>query len=100
MLSSERLCQHLRQVQTLTANVWTEPRDPNGRVTGRSEGTKGDFDPIARTATDQTSQSSQGLNHQLKSIHGWVHGSSYIQSRGLPYLTSMRREVLVPVKVC
>jgi hypothetical protein len=38
LVSSERLCQHLRQMQTITVNHWTEPRDSNGRVReGRKE---------------------------------------------------------------
>jgi hypothetical protein len=44
------------------------------------------------------SQSSQRLNHQLKSTHGGTHGSSHICSRGLPYLASMGGEVLCLVE--
>jgi hypothetical protein len=36
-----------------------------------------------------SSQSSQGLNNQPKNIHGGIHGSSYICSRGWYYLASM-----------
>jgi hypothetical protein len=32
----------------LTANHWTEVRDPNGRVRGRIEGAEGDGNPIGR----------------------------------------------------
>jgi hypothetical protein len=42
--------------------------------------------------------SSQGLNYQPKSTHGGTHGSSYICSRGWPYLASMGREALGPVE--
>jgi hypothetical protein len=61
----------LRLMQILTANHWTEPRDPSGRVR-ETEGAEGDCNPIGRTtiSTNQTTQSSQGLNHQPKSIHG------------------------------
>jgi hypothetical protein len=41
---------------------------------------------------NRTPQSSQTLNHQPKSIHGRVHGSSYICTRGLSYLPSVGRE--------
>jgi hypothetical protein len=74
-------------MQILTANPWTKPGNPNGRVKGRTEGAEGVCNPIGRTtiSTNQTPQSSQGLNHQPKSIHGLVHDSSYICSRELPY---------------
>ena len=35
-------------MQILTANHWTEVRDPYGRVRGRIEGTEGDGNPIGR----------------------------------------------------
>jgi hypothetical protein len=87
-------------MQIFTANHRTELWDPSGRVRGKTEGTKVDCNPMERTTilTNQTPQSSQGLNHQPKSIHGWVHGFSYICSRGLPYLASMGWEALGPVK--
>ena len=37
-------------------------------------------------------QSFQGLDHQPKSIHGGIHDSRYLCSRGWPYLTSMGGE--------
>ena len=49
-------------------------------------------------STNQSTQSSQGLNHQPKSTHGGTHGSSYICSRGLPCLTSVGGEAPGPVK--
>jgi hypothetical protein len=63
---------------------------------------EGDCNPIGRTtiSTDQTPQSSQDLNPQPESIHKWVHGSSYICSRGLCYLASVGGEVLGPVEAC
>ena len=36
-------------MQILTANYWTEPGDHNGSVRGRTEGAKGDCNPIGRT---------------------------------------------------
>ena len=35
-------------MQILTANHWTEVRDPYGRVRGRIEGAEGDGNPIGR----------------------------------------------------
>jgi hypothetical protein len=40
-LSSERLCQHLKQMEILTTKHWTEPGDDNGRVRGSVEGAEG-----------------------------------------------------------
>jgi hypothetical protein len=40
------LCQHLKQMQILTADYSTESIDPNGKVRGRAEG---DCNPIGRT---------------------------------------------------
>jgi hypothetical protein len=48
---------------------------------------------------NQYPQSSQGLNHQLKSTHVGTHGSSCIYSRGWPSRSSMGGETLGPVKV-
>jgi hypothetical protein len=66
----------LRQI--LTANLWTESGDPNGRVRGRAERAEGDCHPIGRKteSINQIPQSSQGLNHEPKSIHGLIHGST------------------------
>jgi hypothetical protein len=44
-------------------------------------------------------QSSQGLNHQPKSIHGGTHGPSCICSRGWPSRSSVGGEALGPMKV-
>ena len=40
----------------------------------------------------------QGLNHQPKTIHGGTHGSSLISSRGGPWWTSIRGDILSPGK--
>jgi hypothetical protein len=79
-------------MQILTANHWTEPGDPNGRVRRRTKEAEGVCNSIGRTtiSTIQTLQSPQGLNHQPKSTHEC--------SRALPYLTSMRGELLGPVE--
>jgi hypothetical protein len=39
------------QMQILTANHWTETRDPSGRVRGWTKGTEGDCNIIGRTTT-------------------------------------------------
>jgi hypothetical protein len=65
----------------------------------KSEGSKGDCNPIERTiSTNQTTQSSQRLNHQPKNTTGGTHGSRCIYSSGWPYLASMGGEALGPVK--
>jgi hypothetical protein len=80
-------------MQILTANHWTEPRNPNGRVTGRTEGAEGNCNSIGRTiSTDWITQSSQGLNYQPKRT--LLHGSSYICSKGWPYLAFMGGKAL------
>ena len=80
-------------MQILTANHNTEPRDPNRRARGRTEGVEGDYNPIGRTiSTYWATKSSQGLNHQPKSIYGESQDSRYTCSRGWLYLISMGRE--------
>jgi hypothetical protein len=51
-------------MQIVTANHWTEPRDPNRRVTGRTEVAEGDCNPIGKTtiSINWTPQNSQELN--------------------------------------
>jgi hypothetical protein len=72
---------------------------PNGGVRKRTEGAEGVYNPIERTiiSTKQTSQSSQGLNHQLKSTHGGTHGFSCIGNRGWPCQAAMGGEALGPM---
>jgi hypothetical protein len=83
-------------MQMYTAKHWIEHRDSNGKVRARTIGAEGVCNPIERTtiSTNQTPQSSHGLNHQPKS----THGSSRICSRGLPYLASLGGELLGPVE--
>ena len=99
-LSSERFCQHLTKTNADTANHGTEPGDPNGRVRGGRR-VEGDYNPIGRTtiATNRTPQSSQGLNHQPKTIHRWDYDSLYLCSRGLPYLASVGGDVFGSLEV-
>ena len=87
------------QVQILTANNQTEPGDSNGRVGGRAEGVEEDGNPIWRTILiNWTTQSSQGLNHQPKSIHRGIHSSRYTCSREWTSLISVGGEALSPME--
>jgi hypothetical protein len=71
----------------LTANHWTEHGDPNGGARERTEGVQGACNPIGRTtiSTNHIPQSSQGLNHQPKTIHP----AAYVAEDGWPCLSSM-----------
>jgi hypothetical protein len=89
-LFPERFYQHLTNTDADTANQHTEPEDTNGGVRGRTKEAEGDCNTIGRTiSVNWTTQSSQGLNHHLKSTHGGSHSSRYICSRGWPSLTTM-----------
>ena len=87
------------QMQILIGNHLTEHEDTSERAGGRTEGAEGGCIPIGRAiSTNWTTPCSKRLNHQPKSIHGGIHGSRYICSRGWPYLTWMREEALGPVE--
>jgi hypothetical protein len=64
----------------LTAKHQTEPRDPNGRIRGKTEREEKDCNPSGRTISTNSTPllSSQRLNSQSKSVHEWVLDSSYI----------------------
>jgi hypothetical protein len=68
------------------------------RVAGRrTGGAEGDCNPIGRTTSaGQTTQCSQGLDQQPRSVPGGIDGSRYIGSRGWPCLTVMEGEALDP----
>jgi hypothetical protein len=51
----------------------------------------------AKVSTDQTPQSSQGLNHKLKSTYGGAHVSGRVCGRGWPCWTSVGGAALGPV---
>jgi hypothetical protein len=69
-------------MQILRGNHHTEPGDSSGRARKRTERAEGDFNPIRRAIlTNWTTQISQGLNHQPKSIHGRIQDSRDIYSR-------------------
>jgi hypothetical protein len=70
-------------MQILTANHWTEVRDPCRRVRGITEGTEGDGNSIERPAV-LTNPEPSGLSEtepQPKSIHELVCDSRHIYSR-------------------
>jgi hypothetical protein len=81
--------------------VYKFNRNTNGRVRGRNGGAEMDSNHIGRTivSTNRIPQSSQGLSHKPKSIHGPVLGSHYICSRKLPYLPSVGGDALGLVEV-
>jgi hypothetical protein len=81
------------QMHIVPANHGTEHRDANRRVRERTKGAEVDCNLMGRMiSTNQTTQSYQELSHQLKSICGGSQDSSYIYSRGWPYLTLMGGE--------
>jgi hypothetical protein len=65
-----------------------------------TEGPEGDCNPIGRkiVSTNWTSQSSQGLSYQPKSIHGLIWEPHYIYSRRLPCLASVAGDELGSVE--
>jgi hypothetical protein len=71
-------------MQILTGNHGSEPGVPNGRARERSEGAEGDFNLLGKTVlANETTQSSQGLNHQTKSIHGGIQAlETYVAEDG------------------
>jgi hypothetical protein len=87
-------------MQMLAANHWTEYRDPNGGIRGKTEGAKEDCNPIERTTTrfPHARKSSQGENHQPKSTNEVIHDYRYICSRGLLYLASMGGKAFGPME--
>jgi len=93
-LSSQRFLIWLRQVQVLTANHLSTG-------TPKEEGAEGDCSPTGITiSTSLATQSSQGLNHQTKSIHGRTPGSSNMCNRGWPYLAIVEGEALGSEEAC
>jgi hypothetical protein len=81
------------------ANCQTELKDLGGGANGRTGEAEGHCNLIGRTSAGQTTQCSQGLNHQPRSVQGGIHGSKYIGRREWPCLTSMEGEALDPVEV-
>jgi hypothetical protein len=64
------------------ANHQTELRDPGGGAGRRTAGAEWDCNPIGRTTSaGQTTQYSEELDHQPRSLLGGIHGSRYIGSR-------------------
>jgi len=85
----------------LAAKLWTVNRVPSVGGRERAEVAEGICNPIGRAtiSTNQSPQSSQGLNHQPKSSHKRTHGYCHICSRGWLVSHPMRGETLGPVKV-
>ena len=77
----------------------TEHWDPNGGVGGMSGGVEAHCNFIGKTMlAGWATQISQGLDHQPTSVHGRIHGSRYICSRGWSCLKSLGGEALGPVE--
>jgi len=100
MPTKNPLCSWEIQRWMPTANHWTEQGIPTGEVKERTEGAEGVCNPIGRTtiSTNQTPQSSQGLNHWHKNRHGETHDSSHICSRGWPCGASVVEEAFGSIK--
>jgi hypothetical protein len=80
----------------LGAKHQSELRDLCRGPGGRTGGLEGDCNPLGRTMwAGWTTQSSHGLDHQLRSVHGGINGSRYICSRGWTCLTSIGGRLLV-----
>jgi hypothetical protein len=95
---SERLYQHLTETDAdIHSQSMNWAHEPLWKSQGRTEGAEGDGNPIGRTTvlTNRTTQTSQRLSHQPKSIHGLVLGPCYIGSRGLSCLASVEGMCLI-----
>ena len=97
LLNSYHKLYHINSL--LTASHWAEHGDLNGGVRRRTEGAEGIYNPIGRTTiSNRSTQNSQGLNYQPKCTYWGIYGSSFVCSRGWPYLTSVGGEALSSVK--
>jgi hypothetical protein len=101
--SAYHLCQqnitcHLKTSSPVSVSAKTSSHKTASRKTSHNL-SPDSFQKSIRTtlSTNQTPRKSEGLNHQPKSIHGWVYVSHYICSKGLPYLASVGGEALHPV---
>jgi hypothetical protein len=83
-------------MQILTAIYWTEVR----RLRGRTAGTEGDCNPIGRTTISSNPDISEHPETKppTKNIHCMAHDIWHIYSRGLPFLVSVRENVVNPLK--
>jgi hypothetical protein len=84
----------------LTAYHWTEHEVSNGRARESNTGVEGVCSLWGRIiiSTNQTPQSSQRLNHQLRSTHGRTYYPSHICTRAWPCWASMGDYAHGPVK--
>jgi len=99
LMSPESQSQSLSntEVKNASGKTLTENGVPDGGIRERIEGAEGACNPIRTTMP--TTQSSQGLNHYLKTIHGLIHASSCICRRGWPCWAPMEGEAFIPIKV-
>jgi hypothetical protein len=93
-----------QQLTSADVDAWSQPWDwaqgPHRGAGRRTEGGEGDCNPIGRTTLDgQTTQCSQRLDHQPRSVPGGIHVSRHIYNRRWLCLTAMGGEVLGPVEV-
>lgn len=82
----------------LTANYWTEHRDPNGVVRERTEEAEGIFKPIGRKAisTNQTHQRSQDLNsNQRVHMERSISAAAYASVDGLIWNQQEKRPLVL-----
>jgi hypothetical protein len=88
------------QMWMYRAKHWTEHGDPNEKVRARTVGGEGICNLIGRTtiSTDQTPTKLSGTKPPTKKYTGGTHGSSWICSRGLPYLASLGKGPLGSVE--
>ena len=84
-----------------TAKHRTKLEDHNEEFRARTVGIEGVCNLIGRTtiSTSQTPPELPGTKPPTKEYTGGTHGSSWICSRGLPYLASLGGEPLGPVEV-
>jgi len=88
-LSSESLYQQLTETDADTDNNLTEFRGQNGRVRGRTEGAKGDCNPIGRPTVSTNPDRSEVPETELpiKAYMGWSVGEDCLvwpQGGGVP----------------
>jgi len=77
------------------SNHQTEPREPGMGASKNNGGEERHCNPIRRrTYGGLTTQFSQRLDHQPRSIPEVIHGVRYICSREWPYLTATGGETL------
>jgi hypothetical protein len=88
------------QMQVYIAKHWTEHGDPDGEARARTVGAEGICNLIGRTIpTNQVLPKLTGTKPPTKEYMGGTHGSSWICSRALRYLSSLGGKPFGPVEV-